>query len=133
MLAKLKARHIGLKRQRLDTSRECKNQKFTLCEGVKMTNNLIGLTGKELRFLSGKLNRREALYLLTGRDPNSMNKIVGAFVHFFRSEANKDDAQTKLQSEGNKQLRCNTMGPCSREPKAEKYQNLMSADRRAAR
>ena len=98
-----------------------------------MANNLIGLTGKELRFLSGKLNRREALYLLTGRDPNSMNKIVGAFVHFFRSEANKDDAQTKLQSEGNKQLRCNTMGPCSREPKAEKYRNLMSADRRAAR
>ena len=85
-----------------------------------MTNNLIGLTGKELRFLSGKLNRREALYLLTGRDPNSMNKIIGAFVHFFRSEANKDDAQTKLQSEGNKQLRCNTMGPCSTKPKAEK-------------
>lgn len=65
-----------------------------------MTNNLIGLTGKELRFLSGKLNRREALYLLTGRDPNSMNKIVGAFVHFFRSEANKDDAETQPQSEG---------------------------------
>ena len=100
MLAKLKARHIGLKRQRLDTSRECKNQKFTLCEGVKMTNNLIGLTGKELRFLSGKLNRREALYLLTGRDPNLMNKIVGAFVHFFRSEANKDGSETQLQSEG---------------------------------
>ena len=98
-----------------------------------MTNNLIGLTGKELRFLSGKLNRREALYLLTGRDPNSMNKIVGAFVHFFRSEVNSDHAQTQLQSEANKQLRCNTMGPCSREPKAEKYRNLMSADRGAAR
>ena len=64
-----------------------------------MANNLIGLTGKELRFLSGKLNRREALYLLTGRDPNSMNKIVGAFVHFFRGEAYKDDAETLLQSE----------------------------------
>ena len=63
-----------------------------------MANNLIALTGKELRFLSGKLNRREALYLLTGRDPNSMDKIVGAFVHFFRSEANKNDAQTKPQS-----------------------------------
>ena len=47
-------------------------------------------TGKEIRFLSGKLNRRELLLFLTGRDPDAMNKVVGAFVHFFRNTKKKD-------------------------------------------
>ena len=47
-------------------------------------------TGNEFRFLSGKLNRRELLLFLTGRDPDAMNKIVGAFVHFFGNTKKKD-------------------------------------------
>ena len=47
-------------------------------------------TGKEIRFLSGKLNRRELLLFLTGRDPDAMNKVVGAFVHLFRNTKKKD-------------------------------------------
>ena len=47
-------------------------------------------TGNEFRFLSGKLNRRELLLFLTGRDPDAMNKIVGAFVHFFGNAKKKD-------------------------------------------
>lgn len=47
-------------------------------------------TGKEIRFLSGKLNRRELLLFLTGRDPDAINKVVGAFVHFFRNTKKKD-------------------------------------------
>ena len=48
-------------------------------------------TGKEIRFLSGKLNRRELLLFLTGRDPDAINKVVGAFVHFFRNTKKKDE------------------------------------------
>jgi hypothetical protein len=65
-----------------------------------MTHKLLSFTSREIRFLSGKLNRREALYLLTGRDPNSMNKIVGALIHFLKNESKKDDAKTQFQSEG---------------------------------
>ena len=38
---------------------------------------LPSFTGNEFRFLSGKLNRRELLLFLTGRDPDAMNKVVG--------------------------------------------------------
>ena len=52
--------------------------------------DLPSFTGNEFRFLSGKLNRRELLLFLTGRDPDAMNKVVGAFVHFFRNTKKKD-------------------------------------------
>ena len=52
--------------------------------------DLPSFSGKETRFLSGKLNRRELLLFLTGRDPDAMNKVVGAFVHFFRNTKKKD-------------------------------------------
>lgn len=57
------------------------------------TNAIYGsrsFTGNEFRFLSGKLNRRELLLFLTGRDPDAMNKVVGAFVHFYRNTKKKD-------------------------------------------
>ena len=50
-------------------------------------------TGKEIRFLSGKLNRRELLLFLTGRDPDAINKVVGAFVHFFKSTEKKNKSK----------------------------------------
>ncbi len=52
--------------------------------------DLPSFSGKEIRFLSGKLNRRELLLFLTGRDPDAMNKVIGAFVHFFRNTKKKD-------------------------------------------
>ncbi len=52
--------------------------------------DLPSFTGNEFRFLSGKLNRRELLLFLTGRDPDAMNKVVGALVHFFRNTNKKD-------------------------------------------
>ena len=57
----------------------------------KAAYDLPSFTGKEIRFLSGKLNRRELLLFLTGRDPDAMNKVVGAFVHFFRNVTKKDN------------------------------------------
>ena len=52
--------------------------------------DLPSFSGKEIRFLSGKLNRRELLLFLTGRDPDAMNKVVGAFAHFFRNTKKED-------------------------------------------
>ena len=50
-------------------------------------------TGNEFRFLSGKLNRRELLLFLTGRDPDAINKIVGAIVHFFKTTEKKNKSK----------------------------------------
>jgi hypothetical protein len=45
---------------------------------MKQTQHMTlpSFSGKEIRFLSGKLNRRELLLFLTGRDPDAMNKVV---------------------------------------------------------
>jgi len=56
----------------------------------KAAYDLPSFTGNEFRLLSGKLNRRELLLFLTGRDPDAMNKVVGALVHFFRNTKKKD-------------------------------------------
>ena len=70
------------------------NHKQTKVIKVKDETNaaydLPSFTGNEFRFLSGKLNRRELLLFLTGRDPDAMNQVVGAFVHFFRNTKKKD-------------------------------------------
>ena len=55
--------------------------------------DLPSFTGNEFRFLSGKLNGRELLLFLTGRDPDAINKIVGAIVHFFKSTENKNKSK----------------------------------------
>ena len=57
---------------------------------INVAYELPSFTGNEFRFLSGKLNRRELLLFLTGRDPDAMNKVVGALVHFFRNTKKKD-------------------------------------------
>ena len=52
------------------------------------------------RYLSGQLNRRDTLKLLTGLDPDANRKIVGAIVHQVNLEnktkklANKTDFET---------------------------------------
>jgi hypothetical protein len=60
---------------------------------LKADAKLPSFTGNEFRFLSGKLNKRELLLFLMGRDPDAMNKVVGAIIHFFKNTEKKNKSK----------------------------------------